>query len=330
MLGALTVTPWHYAGFVACVIFFLALDLGVFHKSAHVVKFKEAIGWTTLWVTLSFVFGLFIAPAIVTDWARQDTVEFITGYVIELSLSMDNVFVIALIFTYFRVSMQYQHRVLFWGILGALVMRGAMIALGAAIIKQFAWTLYLFGAFLVFTGIKMLFVNDEGVSPEKNPVLRLARKLFPVSADFHGQRFTVPGAAKLTLTPLALVLLMVETTDLIFALDSIPAIFAITKQPFIVFTSNVFAILGLRSLYFVLAGAIDYFRFLKVGLSLVLVFIGVKMLLAPHGPEPRWFQVKIDSSLSLGIVAAIIATSMALSIAAGRRERRNRAGDLPR
>jgi tellurite resistance protein TerC len=324
MLAMLEVTPWHYAGFVACVIVFLALDLGVFHKNAHVVKFKEAISWTTLWVTLSFTFGLFIAPALIGGWERQDTVEFVTGYVIELSLSMDNVFVIALIFTYFRVPPQYQHRVLFWGILGALIMRGVMIAVGAAVIKQFAWTLYLFGAFLVFTGIKMLFVNDEGVQPDKNPVLRLAKKFFPVTPEFHGQKFSLRESGRIVLTPLALVLLMVETTDLIFALDSIPAIFAITTKPFIVFTSNVFAILGLRSLYFVLAGAIDYFRYLKVGLSFVLVFIGVKMLIDPHGAEPRWFQFKIEASISLIVVGAIILTSMALSVVAGRREKKAR------
>lgn len=325
MLGVIDITPWHWIGFVGCVLFFLALDLGVFHKSAHIVKFKEAIGWTTLWVALSFAFGLFVGPALVQGWEKQDTVEFITGYVIELSLSMDNVFVIALIFTYFRVPQEYQHRVLFWGILGALVMRGAMIAMGAAIIKQFSWTLYVFGAFLVFTGIKMLFTDDEGVQPEKNPVLKLAKKFFPVAAEFHGQKFSLREHGKLVLTPLALVLLMVETTDLIFALDSIPAIFAITTKPFIVFTSNVFAILGLRSLYFVLAGAIDYFRYLKVGLSFVLVFIGVKMLLASHGEQKLWFQVHIDSNISLIVVAAIIGTSMALSMVAGRREKRARA-----
>jgi tellurite resistance protein TerC len=324
MLAVLEVTPWHYAGFVACVIVFLALDLGVFHKTAHVVKFKEAISWTTLWVTLSFAFGLFIAPAMIGGWERQDTVEFVTGYVIELSLSMDNVFVIALIFTYFRVPPQYQHRVLFWGILGALIMRGVMIAIGAAVIKQFAWTLYLFGAFLVFTGIKMLFVSDEGVQPDKNPVLRLAKKFFPVTPEFHGQKFSLRESGRIVLTPLALVLLMVETTDLIFALDSIPAIFAITTEPFLVFTSNVFAILGLRSLYFVLAGAIDYFRYLKVGLSFVLVFIGVKMLIDPHGAPPKWFQYKIEADLSLIIVGAIILTSMALSVVAGRREKKAR------
>ena len=324
MLAVIEISTWHYVGFLACVLIFLALDLGVFHKSAHVVKFKEAIGWTTLWVTLSFVFGLFIAPALISGWEKQDTVEFITGYIIELSLSMDNVFVIALIFTYFRVPLQFQHRVLFWGILGALVMRGALIAVGAAIIQQFAWTLYLFGAFLVFTGIKMMFVSDEGVHPEKNPVLRLAKRFFPVTPEFHGQKFSLREHGKLVLTPLALVLLMVETTDLIFALDSIPAIFAITTKPFIVFTSNVFAILGLRSLYFVLAGAIDYFRYLKVGLSLVLVFIGVKMLIDPHGHDPKWFQVKIESAMSLTIVGVIIATSMAMSVMAGRREKRTR------
>jgi tellurite resistance protein TerC len=324
MLGVIEITAWHWAGFIACVLFFLALDLGVFHKSAHVVRFKEAIGWTTLWVTLSFVFGIFIAPAMVPGWERQDTIEFVTGYVIELSLSMDNVFVIALIFTYFRVPLQFQHRVLFWGIMGALVMRGAMIAAGAAIIKQFSWTLYLFGLFLIFTGIKMLFVTDEGVHPEKNPVLRLAKKLFPVTAEFHGQKFTLRQAGRLVLTPLALVLVMVETTDLIFALDSIPAIFAITTKPFIVFTSNVFAILGLRSLYFVLAGAIGYFRYLKVGLSFVLVFIGVKMLLAPHGGEDKalWFQVKISSNVSLLVVAVILLVSIVASIIAGRHEKK--------
>lgn len=327
MPPTLEITGWHWAAFIGCVVFFLALDLGVFHRQAHVVKFREALAWTTVWVTLSFAFGLFIAPALIGGWAKQDTVEFITGYVIELSLSMDNVFVIALIFTYFRVPAQYQHRVLFWGILGALIMRGVMIAAGAALISRFMWTLYLFGIFLIFTGIKMLFVSDEGVNPEKNPVLRLARRCFPVSANFHGQHFTVHEQGRFSLTPLALVLLVVETTDLIFAVDSIPAIFAVTQKPFIVFTSNVFAILGLRSLYFVLAGAIDYFRYLKIGLSFVLVFIGAKMLLDPHGHPPKWFQVDIPSSVSLLVVGAIIATSIALSVAAGQREKRAAAKD---
>jgi tellurite resistance protein TerC len=239
---------------------------------------------------------------------------------------MDNVFVIALIFSYFRIPSEFQHRVLFWGIMGALVMRGVMIAAGAALIERFQWTLYVFGLFLVFTGIKMMLVNDDGVEPEKNPVLRLTKKLFPVTTELHGQRFTIRQAGRLVLTPLALVLVLVETTDLIFALDSIPAIFAVTTKPFIVFTSNVFAILGLRSLYFVLAGAIGLFRYLKIGLSVVLVFIGVKMLLDPHthaGEAAKYaWQVKIPIGLSLTIVVAIILGSILLSLWVARRERR--------
>lgn len=322
MLGIAEITPWHWAGFVACVLFFLALDLGVFHRQAHIVKFKEALAWTTVWIILSLVFGLVIAPLIVDGWTRTDSVKFVTGYVIEFSLSMDNVFVIAIIFSYFRVPPQFQHRVLFWGILGALLMRGVMIAAGAALITRFLWLLYFFGAFLLFTGIKMLFTKDSGVDPENNITLKLARKLFPITRDFHGQKFTVREGGKLALTPLALVLLMVETTDLIFAVDSIPAIFAVTTKPFIVFTSNVFAILGLRSLYFVLAEAIGYFRYLKVGLSFVLIFIGVKMLIDPHDQREKWFQFEIPSTVSLLAVAGIIATSIALSITAAQREKK--------
>jgi len=323
MLGQLEITPWHWVIFILCVLFFLALDLGVFHRKAHTVKFQEALSWTALWVTLSFVFGLFLAPAAVEGWTKKETVEFITGYIIELSLSMDNVFVIALIFTYFRVPSQYQHRVLFWGIMGALIMRGVMIAAGAALVQRFQWTLYFFGAFLLITGIRMLFVSDEGVDPGRNPVLRLARKCAPVTTNFEGQNFIGRVNGRFALTPLALVLLVVETTDLVFAVDSIPAIFAVTTKPFIIFTSNVFAILGLRSLYFVLAGMIDYFRYLKVGLSLVLAFIGVKMLLAPHGPEEKWFQIRIDTNVSLLIVASIILTSIVFSVVVTQREKRS-------
>ncbi len=322
MLALIHITPWHWAGFIVCVLFFLALDLGVFHRKAHVVKFREALMWTGIWVALSLLFGLMLAPAVVEGWGKADTVAFVTGYVIELSLSMDNVFVIALVFTYFRVPPQYQHRVLFWGILGALLMRGVMIAVGAALISRFLWTLYIFGAFLVFTGIKMLVVSDDGVHPEKNFVLRLARRWFRVSPEFHGQHFTIREQGRFMLTPLALVLLVVETTDLIFAVDSIPAIFAVTKRPFIVFTSNVFAILGLRSLYFVLAGAIDYFRYLKVGLSVVLVFIGAKMLLDPHDAPPKWFQVDIPGDVSLLVVGIILGLAIGLSLLAGHREKR--------
>jgi tellurite resistance protein TerC len=253
---------------------------------------------------------------------REEAIQFTTGYIIELSLSMDNVFVIALIFAFFRVPPQYQHRVLFWGILGALLMRGMMIVAGAALVQRFQWMLYLFGAFLLVTGVKMLFAKEAGVHPEKNPLVRCARKFFPVAPELDGQKFTAWLDGRRVLTPLALVLLVVETTDLIFALDSIPAIFAVTTKPFIVFTSNVFAILGLRSLYFLLAGAIGYFRYLKIGLSIVLVFIGVKMLLDPHGQEPKPFQVEIPTSVSLMTVAAIILIAMVLSVMVAEREKR--------
>ena len=312
MLGIVEITPIHWIGFVLIIIFFLALDLGVFHRHAHVVKFKEALAWTTVWFTLAMCF----AAALVPLRGKVPATEFVTGYLIELSLSMDNVFVIALIFSYFRVPAEYQHRVLFWGILGALIMRGVMIGIGAALIAAFHWVLYIFGAFLVYSGIKMIFADTEGVHPEKNPVIQLARKLYPVAPEFDGQKFTTQWQGKLALTPLAIVLLMVETTDLVFALDSIPAIFGITSDPFIVFTSNVFAILGLRSLYFVLAGAIEYFKYLKIGLSIVLIFIGVKMLL-------EIWHWKISTTLSLSIVAAILALSVVASIIAARYEARH-------
>jgi len=323
MLALMEITPWHWAGFIGCIIFFLALDLGVFHREARVVTFKEACLWTALWVSLSLLF----AVGLRFTRGGEEALEFITGYLIELSLSMDNVFVIALIFAYFRVPAQYQHRVLFWGILGALVMRGLLIAAGAALVQRFMWTLYIFGAFLVITGVKMLLAKEEGVHPEKNLVLRMARGLFPISNEFDGQRFFTGLKGQRALTPLALVLLMVETTDLIFAVDSIPAIFAVTRKTFIVFTSNVFAILGLRSMYFLLAGAMRYFLYLKAGLALVLMFIGTKMLIDPHGHPPRfWFQVHIPISISLAVVAAIILTSIVLSLVVARHERREHPG----
>ncbi len=319
MPASLDISTWHWAGFITCILIFLALDLGVFHRHAHVVKFKEALTWTAIWFTTAILFGLVIAPAIVDNWTRQESVEFVTGYLIELSLSMDNVFVIALIFGYFRIPNEYQHRVLFWGILGALIMRGLMIGAGVALIAALHWVLYLFAALLIFSGIKMMFVETD-VEPEKNPVIKLARRLYPVCPHLDGQKFTTTWNGRMALTPLALVLLMVETTDLVFALDSIPAIFAVTTKPFIVFTSNVFAILGLRSLYFVLAGAIGYFRYLKYGLSIVLVFIGIKMLIAPHQEPAKWFQVKIPTGVSLGVVAGIILISIVISVIAAKRE----------
>ncbi len=324
MLAVVQITTWHWAAFIGAVLLFLSLDLGVFHRKAHVVKFGEALVWTVIWFLLAMAFAFaFVAP----NMGEQKTVSFLTGYITELSLSMDNVFVIALIFAYFRVPTTFQHRVLFWGILGALIMRGTMIWLGVALINRFQWTLYIFAAFLIYTGIKMILSKDEGVEPEKNPVIRLARKFYPISKTFDGQNFFTTMDGVRALTPLAIALLMVETIDLVFALDSIPAIFGFTTDPFIVFTSNVFAILGLRSLYFVLANAIGYFRFLKVGLSVVLVFIGVKMLLDPHADvvaKKFWFQVEMDSKISLAIVASIIFVSILTSVVVAWQEKRDK------
>ncbi len=316
MLALVEINAWHWISFVGAVLAFLALDLGLFHRKARVIRFREAFVWTAI----CLVFALIFAGTLIPTRGTKEATEFLTGYLIELSLSMDNVFVIALIFAYFRVPLELQHRVLFWGILGALLMRGLMIWIGTELISRFDWMLYVFGGFLILTGFRMVFSDQEGVHPEKNPVLRAARWLFPVSNDFDGQRFTTRLNGRLALTPSALVLLMVETTDLIFAVDSIPAIFAVTQKPFIVFTSNVFAILGLRSLYFVLANAIGYFRYLKFGLSLVLVFIGAKMLV-------RYFEIEIPTGVSLLVVVGLILTSVVLSVVLAQREDRD--SDLP-
>lgn len=314
MLALVQISSWewyHYAGFTLAILFFLALDLGVFHKSAHTVKVREALFWSCLWFVLAMAF----AWAISKLHSRESALTFVTGYIIELSLSMDNVFAIAMIFTFFSIPSKLQHRVLFWGILGALIMRGIMISVGAAMVHQFSWLLYVMGAFLIYTGIKMTLAKEEGVHPDKNPIIRLVRKIFPVSSQLDGQRFTTKLSGRRALTPLSLVLVMVETTDLVFAVDSIPAIFAVTQETFIVFTSNVFAILGLRSLYFVLSGAIAYFRYLKIGLSIVLVFIGGKMLVA------YWIK-EIPTVISLGGVGLIIGVAMGASIIAGWREKK--------
>lgn len=307
------ITWLHWTGFIGAVLFFLALDLGVFHRRAHVVRFREALGWTTLWFSLAMAFAYFIVPP-------ESKTQFLTGYILELSLSMDNVFVIALIFGYFRVKIEYQHRVLFWGILGALFMRAIMIALGATLVAQFHWILYIFGGFLVLSGIKMILADEEGVHPEKNPIVRLVKRFFPVSKDYFGQRFTCRIDGKLHLTPLAIVLVVVETTDVVFAVDSIPAIFGVTQETFIIYTSNVFAILGLRSLYFVLAGMIGYFQYLKYGLSLVLIYIGLKML-------AMMWDIEIDSNLSLLIVASLIGISILVSLAVSQWARKQRESD---
>jgi len=304
------ITAWHWAGFVALVLVFLALDLGVFHRSARVVKVKEAMLWTAFWVGLTALF----AWAFAVRRGPEEALQFLTGYVIEMSLSMDNVFAIALIFAWFGVEPARQHRTLFWGILGALVMRGLMIGGGAALIQRFHWLLYALGVFLVVTGLKWGFSKQEVVRPEKNAVVRLARKFMPITEGFDGQKFFSMIGGRRALTPLALALLMVETTDLVFAADSIPAIFAVTQNAFIVFTSNVFAILGLRSLYFLLAGAIQYFRHLKAGLAFVLVFIGAKMLAAPWRTVP--------TVLSLAIVGLILAVAVGFSAMAAWREKK--------
>ena len=317
MPGSVEITPWHWAGFLLCVLIFLALDLGLFHRHARVVKFKEAAAWSAVWFALAMAF----AGAMAHWRGREEAIQFTTGYLIELSLSLDNILVIALIFAWFRIPVKFQHRLLFWGILGALVMRGTMIAAGAELIHQFDWVLYVFGAFLVFTGFKMLFSGKETVQPEKNLALRLARKLFAVVPDLDGQRFFS------RLTPLALVLLLIETTDLIFAVDSVPAVFSVTRKAFIVFTSNIFAIIGLRSMYCLLAGALGYFHYLKIGLSVVLAFVGVKMLLDPHDHPPQWFQIEIPTGVSLLTVAAIILIAIVLSVMAVAREKRAGAGN---
>jgi len=294
---------WLWVGFNGFVLAMLALDLGVFHRKAHVVSFKESITWTVVWVALALLFngGLWHFSG------SQKALEFLTGYLIEKSLSVDNVFVFALLFSYFAVPAKYQHKVLFWGILGALIMRAIMIALGAALITKFTWIIYVFGAFLILTGIKMIVKREEEIHPERNPVVKWFKKLVPVTADYREDRFFVTEGGRRWATPLFVVLLLVEFSDLIFAVDSIPAIFAVTTDPFIVYTSNVFAILGLRSLYFALAGVMDKFHYLKIGLGVVLAFVGVKMLLA----HTAW---KIPTLLSLGVVVVILAVSIVWSL----------------
>jgi tellurite resistance protein TerC len=294
---------WLWVGFNAFILAMLALDLGVFHRKAHEVSVREATIWSAVWIALAMVFNVFVY---FTRGAEQG-IQFFTGYVIEKSLSVDNIFVIALIFSFFAVPKLYQHRVLFWGILGALVMRAAFIAAGAALLERFHWILYVFGAFLLFTGIRMALHRDEEIHPEHNPVLKLVRRMIPVTNDYEGHHFFVRKAATLMATPLFLVLVLVETTDLIFAVDSIPAIFAVTQDPFIVYTSNIFAILGLRSLYFVLAGVMSKFVYLKLGLSAILGFVGSKMLIVELYKVPAMVSLLVVLSiLTLAIVASVL------------------------
>ena len=304
-------TIWLWIGFNLFVLSMLALDLGVFHRNAHKVSIKEATVWSVVWITLAMVFnlGLYLFWDKVSPTSSYSNSEaalaFFTGYLIEKSLSVDNIFVFVLIFTFFAVPAIYQHRVLFWGILGALIMRGALIAVGAVLLKEFHWIIYIFGAFLIFTGIRMAIHRNEEMHPEQNPVVKLLRKIMPVTENYENDHFFIRRAGRLMATPLFLVLLIVESTDLVFAVDSIPAIFAVTNDPFIIYTSNVFAILGLRSLYFLLAGVMDKFYYLKLGLSVVLAFVGTKMVIVD--------LYKIPVGLSLGVIASILAISVVAS-----------------
>jgi tellurite resistance protein TerC len=292
------------------VLGILAVDLLVLHRKAHTVSLREALAWSCVWVSLALAFGV----GIYFFQGGEKALEFLTGYVIEWSLSVDNLFVFLVIFSYFAVPPIYQHRVLFWGILGALVLRAVFIATGAALLANFHWMIYVFGGFLIFTGIKLLFVGEEKIEPEKNPAVRLVRRFMKITPDYHGQRFFIRIDGKLWATPLFLVLVVVETTDVIFAVDSIPAIFAITLDPFIVYTSNVFAILGLRALFFLLAGVMEMFRYLRVGLAFVLCFVGLKMLIAEF--------YKIPIGISLGVVGGILLISILASMLKQRQEER--------
>lgn len=296
-------TIYVWIGFLAFVLLMLALDLGVFHRKSHEVKIKEALIWSVVWISMAMVFnyGLYVYMG------EIKAMEFLTGYVIEKSLSIDNLFVFIMIFSYFNVDTKYQHKVLFWGILGALIMRAIFIFAGVALISKFHWIIYLFGAFLIFTGAKMLVHKDEKIDPNKNPLVRLFKRFFPVSETMHGDRFFVKINAKIVATPLFVVLLLVEFTDLIFAVDSIPAILAISSDPFIIFTSNVFAILGLRALYFALAGITQYFHYIKYGLSAILVFVGVKMVIVDFYKIPVLMSLfTILGILFISVVASLL------------------------
>lgn len=293
---------WIWIGFGVFVLAMLALDLGVFHRKTHQVGMKEALTWSGVWIALALLFNVGV-----WHWRGHDKgLEFLTGYLVELSLSVDNLFVFLLIFAYFKVPAQYQHKVLFWGILGALVMRAVFIAAGVTLMQRFHWIIYVFGAVLVVSGLKMAFEKDKEVHPEKNPVLRLFRHFIPVTREYHGSRFFVKPDKRWLATPLFIVLLMLETTDLVFAVDSVPAVLAITTDPFIVYTSNVFAILGLRSMFFALAGIMKLFHYLHYGLAAVLVFVGAKMLLAGF--------YKIPTLASLLVIVGLLAVAVVASL----------------
>jgi tellurite resistance protein TerC len=308
-----TAAVWPWLGFTLLVLGLLVLDLGVFQRKAHAVSIKEASIWSAVWITLALAFNaglyFFRGPTI--------ALQFLTGYLLEKSLSVDNIFIFVLIFTSFRIPLLYQHRVLFWGIIGALVMRAALILAGAALLSAFHWVFYIFGAFLVITGIRMAIQKEKEIRPEKHPLVRLIQRFLPVAHDYEGGHFFTRRAGGLMVTPLLLTLVVVEVTDLIFALDSIPAIFSITQDPFIVYTSNVFAILGLRSLYFVLAGVVQKFHYLKIGLAVILVYVGCKMSLMDWVHIPIW--------ISLCVIAFVLCVAIVFSLLRARKLARKEA-----
>ena len=312
-------TIWIWVGFIVLILLLLALDLGVLNRRDHVISTREALVWTSLWISLALAFNVCVYFMYQHNWlgigvtmglaasGYDAAIAFFTGYLIEKSLSLDNIFVIALIFNYFKVPLKYQHRVLFWGILGALIMRGAMIGAGTALIQRFGWAIYLFGGFLIITAGRMIFTDDDAPDLENNRIVRLTRHLYPVTPHLEGHNFFTRLDGRRAITPLFLVLLLVESSDVIFAVDSIPAIFAVTLDPFIVFTSNIFAILGLRSLYFVLAGLLDKFHYLKMSLVFILAYVGMKMLVSHHLHIPSWISlVLIILALVVGIIFSLI------------------------
>ena len=303
---------WFYLGFTVFVLIMLALDLGIFNRKAHIVSFKEATIWSGVWVTFALIFNFifynYATAKFGAETGQRLGLEFLTGYILEYSLSIDNIFIFVLVFSYFAIPAEYRHRVLFYGILGALIFRAFFIGIGSALM-QFHWVIYIFGGFLIFTGIKMFFSNHEEIEPEKNLLIRLVKKIIPVTHETDGQKFFLKKGKTLYATPLFIALLFLEATDIIFAVDSVPAIFAVTKEPFIVFTSNIFAILGLRSMYFMLAGVIDKFHLLKYGLAVVLVFVGLKMVYLNDA-----FGGKFPISYSLGFILGVIGLSVVASL----------------
>jgi len=319
-----------WLGFLAFILAMVALDLGVFHRRAHVTTLREALGWTSVWVTLALTFNVVVyflyekgmaAPGAHALSGRDAALQFFTGYLLEYSLSVDNIFVIALIIAFFRVPPMVQHRLLFWGVLGAVVFRGIMIGIGAILIARFDWIMYVFGVLLLISAVKMLVAREDNIHPDNNLLVRLTRRLYPVASEYDGSRFFTRVAGVHAMTPLFLALMLIESSDVMFAIDSIPAIFAVTQDPFLVFTSNIFAILGLRSLYFALAGLMGKFRYLKVSLVFLLAYIGVKMLLVHH--------FKIPNEVSLGIIVGILSVGVLASLWASRYDAGAHSSDRP-